>query len=1246
MIYNPFIPSVRFSSRAVFGGGGGGDPAPTPVVDPQIAIDAAAKVEADRVAALSAEDKLKEDQIKESEDSSASATQFAEDVTSDVSGSAKTSQATINKLQLELQQLQSNLKTQDSPEKEAEYAEKLLADPSFVRPPFTPNPAAEAAIKAKEAELSKAQGNRASIGGVQAQELMTAQAGLVTDVVTDPTKIVKEQDVVKIDADAAGTNLTEGTGKLDGKITTDVNNPGYTDRADKPKTVEASKYEASTSSEKVKEELEGGGGFDGDAMLESVDKTRLPRKMIGLKYNAETGTFEYQNRMAQTQITRPGEPDPEPQFETISLTPAELEEISGTSVEKFTSEKTGLSAAKGEVSEEAQATAQQGTLSVGAAATAFGVDDAFIKDIKAGKRKVTPEEIAEAAKRSGTPVAEIQKMLAPYKEVDAAKFEGDRPKAEAQDVYTLTPTQTAAQTATTVQDAARQSEYPTADAAKSDFQSTLKAAQSSVGGKELVDAEDIIGTAKAVQAVASTDKALNEASIAIAAQGSFSQAALAKAAQGSVPPSATVQGQMSDLMLQFDNGTPAWAAGAMRAANAAMAARGMGASSMASSAIVQAAMESAMPIASQDAQTFQQMNMTNLNNQQQVSLANAAAQQNMELANLSNRQQSALQNSSNSFALQSQNLSNTQAVVIANAQFKSALQNKTLDIKTQTSLANASKYAEMNQINLNNRQQSNLQRSSENLQVEMANLSNEQQASISNLQVRAALVGQELTNEQQVAVLESTQDFQKANFDASSKQQAFLQDAQANAALEGKSMDIRQQTQLFNVSSELEERKIELNNEQQTTLFNSTNKLNIDLAELSNRQQTALANAQIDAALTGQELTNQQQVNVLKTERFAEAANLTFTAEQTAVLHKSDLIKTISIAELSGKNAAALQNAAAVASMDTTNLNARQQAEVLNAQSFLAMDMANLSNEQQTSIFKAQAIQQSLLSDTAAENASKQFNASSENQTNQFMASIKTQVDQFNSTQTNAMNQFNAGETNAMSKFNSEMKNQREQFNSQNALVVAQANALWRQNTGTINTAAQNTANATAAATANGYTASVVDQVWQRERDMMAFAFQGADNEQERMTRLLLGDKDLEEVRIQMEAGAEAAKKKAQGELWGKVVGCCFIMLEARYGDGTMDKVVRQYRDEYMTDRNRRGYYKLAEVLVPLMRRSKVVKWLVVKTFADPLVSYGKYHYGQNKHGVLYSPIKSFWMGVFDILGGETEFIRENGEVV
>jgi hypothetical protein len=110
--------------------------------------------------------------------------------------------------------------------------------------------------------------------------------------------------------------------------------------------------------------------------------------------------------------------------------------------------------------------------------------------------------------------------------------------------------------------------------------------------------------------------------------------------------------------------------------------------------------------------------------------------------------------------------------------------------------------------------------------------------------------------------------------------------------------------------------------------------------------------------------------------------------------------------------------------------------------------------------------------------------------------------------------------------------------------------------------------------------------------------------------------------------------------------GCCFIMLEARYGNGTMDSVVRRYRDEKMTDRNRRGYYRLAEVFVPLMRESRVFKFLVTKTFADPLVCYGKYYYGENRWGWIFRPVERFWMRVFDIVGGDTEFIRENGETV
>jgi hypothetical protein len=76
------------------------------------------------------------------------------------------------------------------------------------------------------------------------------------------------------------------------------------------------------------------------------------------------------------------------------------------------------------------------------------------------------------------------------------------------------------------------------------------------------------------------------------------------AATGAPSTDATVQGQLTGLMKQFEGAEPpAWAAGAMRAATAQLAARGLGASSMAGQAIVQAAMESSLPIAMQDAQT-------------------------------------------------------------------------------------------------------------------------------------------------------------------------------------------------------------------------------------------------------------------------------------------------------------------------------------------------------------------------------------------------------------------------------------------------------------------------------------------------------------------------------------------------------------------------------------------------------------------------------------------------------------------
>ena len=78
-----------------------------------------------------------------------------------------------------------------------------------------------------------------------------------------------------------------------------------------------------------------------------------------------------------------------------------------------------------------------------------------------------------------------------------------------------------------------------------------------------------------------------------------------QAAEATPTNKATVQGQLEGLMAAFEGGnTPVWAAGAMRNVTTQMANRGLGASSMAAQALIQGAMESALPIAQADAQVL------------------------------------------------------------------------------------------------------------------------------------------------------------------------------------------------------------------------------------------------------------------------------------------------------------------------------------------------------------------------------------------------------------------------------------------------------------------------------------------------------------------------------------------------------------------------------------------------------------------------------------------------------------------
>ena len=314
---------------------------------------------------------------------------------------------------------------------------------------------------------------------------------------------------------------------------------------------------------------------------------------------------------------------------------------------------------------------------------------------------------------------------------------------------------------------------------------------------------------------------------------------------------------------------------------------------------------------------------------------------------------------------------------------------------------------------------------------------------------------------------------------------------------------------------------------------------------LSNRQQRAMLAAQQRAQFLGMEFDQEFQARVAKAATISDIANRNFSAEVQIALENSRLAQTTNLTNVGNKQAVVMAQAAAIAEADMTNLNNRQQAEVRNAQHFLQMDMANFNAEQQVDMFKNQSVIQGLFTDQAAQNAMEQFNATSQNQSDQFFARLETQVSESNTAQSNAMEQFNAGEVNALTKFQEQLNNQRDLFNAQNQLVIAQANAQWRQQLATINNAAQNEANRQDALQANGLTQKGLDEIWQRERDLMAYAFTSAENAQSRRVELLKQE-------LQNDTASNSAFSTALGGFAGAVVNGIFGMYEGYYaGKGT-----------------------------------------------------------------------------------------------
>ena len=553
-----------------------------------------------------------------------------------------------------------------------------------------------------------------------------------------------------------------------------------------------------------------------------------------------------------------------------------------------------------------------------------------------------------------------------------------------------------------------------------------------------------------------------------------------QAAVAALPTEALVSSQMESLLGGMENGTiPAWAKPAVDAVNQGMASRGLDISTVGRDALFNSIIQSAMPMAQSNAQALQQRAAQNLSNEQQANLQEATQEQQLRLQNLANRQDAA-----------SQTAQMSQQMKTLQSQFNQQAVMTSADQQQQTRTQNLQNQQQAAMSNVQNQQQANMQ-----------NLGNEQQLNMTELQIEANVEGanQSAVNQERMAEMQVAADFLAKNA-------ALKQD------MEKANLSSDQQMRLANLSAQNQAGSENLSAAQQT-----------ELANLSAQMQLNIKNAELAQAMGVAQLSVDQQRAMQNAGMVANMDMSKFNAAQQVELANSKWMQSAAVTNMSAEQQSIMQNATALASLDLATLDQRTKIAAQNAQAFLQMDVSNLNNEQQANMMTAQQEQQRLLSNQAATNASRQFNAASENQTNQFMASLGAQVDQFNVAQLNAAEQFNTQSTNAAeardanrtadvnkanaailnqtSQFNAQLDFNRNQWNAQNEQAVAQSNVTWRRQANMADTAAANAINQQNVQNAFGLTSSAQSFLWQELRDQADYDFRFANDSASRRTQ-------------------------------------------------------------------------------------------------------------------------------------------------
>ena len=362
-----------------------------------------------------------------------------------------------------------------------------------------------------------------------------------------------------------------------------------------------------------------------------------------------------------------------------------------------------------------------------------------------------------------------------------------------------------AQTLTTTDDS--KSIFKEAQAER-DEQGNVKTSVSNLDAEE-GDSIDVVELEKRKKEIGErVDPVANAASAAKFAEEI--QAATAQPSQ-----KATVKGQLTELMSDFEGGeTPAWAAGAMRAATTAMAQRGLGASSMAGQAIVQAAMEASLPIAMADAQTVAGFEMANLSNRQARALQSAEQRASFIGQEFDQGFQAKVMNAAKVSDIANMNFTAEQTIAIENSRAANTMEMANLSNKQGIVMAEAAALSNLDIADLNNRQQAQVENAKTFLATDMSNLNNKQQIELFKGQERSKALFSDQAAENARLQFNATTDNQAEQFFINLKtQNNQFNDAQKNAiaqsnageenAMQKFNAEIANQRDQFNASNAL-----------------------------------------------------------------------------------------------------------------------------------------------------------------------------------------------------------------------------------------------------------------------------------------------------------------------------------------------------------------------------------------------------------------------------------------------------------